>query len=100
MPRRARHPAAGMSARTAKIEPGNRHPVISMTQNRPGAEQLIQRQPPVEDVAADQAEASFQIARPQRQPPDHRGLEARRVGLDRFDHQIGHRVAMRVRQIR
>ncbi|MNC62556.1 hypothetical protein D3C75_1125870 [compost metagenome] len=54
----------------------------------------------MEDVAADQAEAPLQIARPQGQPPHHRGLKPRRMGLDRLDHQIGHRVAMRVRQIR
>ena len=66
-----------------------------MAENRAGAEELIQRQPPVEDVAADKSETPLQIARPQRQPSQHRGLEPRRVGVDRIDHQVRDRVTIR-----
>src|SRR6187401_2844663 len=61
--RGARDATTGMGARTAHVQPCQRCPVIGMTQHRPGAEQLIERQSAVEDVAADEPERALKIKR-------------------------------------
>ena len=55
--------AARVSARAAQIKTLQRHSIIRSTDHRPGAEQLVQPHLAVENVAADQAEAPFEIER-------------------------------------
>jgi hypothetical protein len=57
-----------MGAGAAQVEAGQRHPVIGMSEQRPGREELVEAHAAVEDVAADQAEAALEVERRQRQP--------------------------------
>ena len=47
----------------------------------------------MEDVAVGQAEDALQIEWRETLPPDHARFEARRIGFDRVDHEIGDRLA-------
>ena len=66
--------AARMGARAAHIESGNRTAIIAMPQHRPRREQLIELQPPMQDVAAGQPEHALQIERVLRPAADEPAL--------------------------
>jgi hypothetical protein len=50
----------------------------------------------VEDVAAHEAEGALQIERTHDLTAEDRRLEIRRIGVDRVDHEVGHRLAVLV----
>ena len=60
-----------------------------MTQHRTRREDLPQIERAVKDIAADEAECSFQIERRKDLAAEHRALEIRCMIIDRFDHEIG-----------
>ncbi len=66
-----RHAAPGMSPGSTQIEAGDRHAIVGMTEYWPRAEQLVKAESAMEDVAADQAETSLEIARSKGKPSDH-----------------------------
>jgi len=68
--------------------------MVRLAQDGTGAEQLIQRQPPVKDIAAHQTESPLEVQRRQRHPSQNARLEARCPAIDRVDHQIGDGLAM------
>ena len=90
--RRAGDAAARMRARAAHVEAGDRRAVIGMAEHRAGRKNLVERQRAMKDVAAEKAEGAFEIERRKHLPPEHRGLEVRRIGIDRLDHQVGDRL--------
>src|SRR5206468_11330734 len=96
MPRRSGYPAAGMRARTAKIEALQRHSVIGRADHRPGAAQLVEAHLAVEDVAADQAEAALEVERGVDLPPEHRLGKAWRVRIHGGDDRVGRFLALAV----
>src|SRR3954464_1768311 len=77
--RRSGDAAAGMRAGAAQIKAFERHSVIRRADHRPRAEQLIEPHLAVEDVAADQPEAPFEIERRMDLPAKHRLGETGRV---------------------
>src|ERR1700686_2990222 len=83
-----------MRARSAPIQPLERAAVIAVPQHRPRREQLVQAQGAMENVAADEPEGPLQIERTHNLPPEHRGLEIRRMSIDKIDHDIGNFLAM------
>src|SRR5689334_11742144 len=83
-----------MRAGAAEIKPRQRAAIVRITDHRPRAEKLVERQRAVEDVAADQAEIALEIERALDLPPEHRGLEARREAVDGPDHDVGDFLAM------
>ena len=89
----ARDAPAGMGTGTAMIEPFQRPAVVGMAEHRAGREKLVQRQGPMKDVAAEQAELPLEIQRGQRLAADHARRKARRVGIDGRDHQVGNFIA-------
>src|SRR5215211_4817081 len=91
---RAGHAAARMGAGAAHVKAGNGAPIIGMAQYGPGRENLTEIEGAVENIAADKAEGPLEVERRQDLAPQHGALEVRRIGVDRGDHQIGHRVAM------
>src|SRR5262249_44064360 len=86
--RRAGDAAAGMRARAAMVEAGDGAAVVRVAQHRPRPEQLVKRQCAMEDVAADEPERLLEVERAQRLAADDARLEARRVTIDRVDHQV------------
>src|SRR5690348_5671414 len=94
--RRAGDSPSRMSAGAAQIEAGDRHAVISMAQHWPCREQLVERQRAVKNVAVWQPEGALEIERRKALPRNNAGLESRRIGLDRIDHQVGDRLAVLV----
>src|SRR5262245_25358292 len=93
---RAGDAAAGMRARAAVVEARDGAAVVGMAEHWPRPEELVKRQRAVEDIAADEPERLLEIERAQGLASDHARLEARRIALDRVDHQVGNLVAMRV----
>src|SRR5215213_9880690 len=85
---RPRDSATGMRARSAQIEALERHPIIGGADHRPCTEQLVEPHFAMEDVAADEAEAAFEIERRMDLPPQHRGRKTRRVRVDRRDELV------------
>src|SRR5262245_10973928 len=66
---------AGMRTRPAQIEPAKRRAVVGMAEHRPRRPELVERELPVEDVAADQAEIALEVGGRERAVADHAGLE-------------------------
>src|SRR4029079_4398139 len=94
-----------MRARAAEIKARQRAAIVRISDHRPRAEKLVERQRSVEDIAADQAEIAFEIERALDLPAEHRRLEARRETVDRRDHEVGDFLAVvvpgfSVRQLR
>src|SRR5690606_25397306 len=81
-PRQAGDAAARMRARAAHAQPRQRAAVVALSQQRTRAEQLVQAQRAVEDVAADQTEGALQVQWRQRLVAKHGGAEVRRVAVD------------------
>src|SRR5690242_21821498 len=75
--------AAGMRARAAQIQTGDRHPVVGVAEHRPSGEELVERERAVEDVAAGQAELAFEVERRQHTSPEHAAREVRRNAIHR-----------------
>ena len=90
------HAAARMCARPAQVEARHRHAVVGIAQHRAGAEQLVEAQLAVEDVAVQQAEAPLQVERREHLPAQHAGLEVGGVRRHRVDHHVGELVLGRV----
>jgi hypothetical protein len=65
-----------------------------MTQHRPGAEELIERQSSVEDVAANEPARSLEIERTHDLPPQHTLLKSWSIAIHRRNHQVGHLLAV------
>ena len=78
-----------MRTRATQIKSGDRHAVVGVSEHRARGKELIERQRTMEDVAVGQAEDALQIEWRETLPPDHARLEARRIGLDRVNHQVG-----------
>src|SRR5258706_15763332 len=57
------HPPAGMRPGAAKVQIAQRHAVIGVSQDRAGAEELVEGELAVEDVAAEQPELTLEIER-------------------------------------
>ena len=87
-------PPPGMRARAAVVEARHRAAIVGIAEHRPRPEQLVERERAVEDVAAGEPEGLLEVERAQRLAADHARLEARRIAIDRVDHQVGHLVAM------
>src|SRR6185312_1164901 len=96
VPRDARDAAAGMRPGTAEIESFERHAVVPVSERGPGAEKLVQRELPVEDIAADEAELALEVERGKDPPAEDRGAEVRREPGHMVDHGIGGALALRV----
>src|ERR1700733_10423805 len=96
VPGRTGDAAARMRAGTAHVQPAERTAVVAVTEHRARAEQLIEAQRAVEDVPADQPEGALQVERTHDLASEHRRLEVGRVSVDGLDHEVGHRLAMRV----
>ncbi len=94
MPRRTGDATAGMRTRTAQIQARQRAAIAALTEHRPRAEQLIEGQRAVHDVAADQAEVAFEVERRLDLAADDEVLEPWRELVHGRDHQIGDFLAM------
>src|SRR5690606_9707983 len=68
----AGHAAARMGAGTAQVQARQRAAIVRLAEYRPRAEQLIEAQRAVEDVAADEAEVAFEIERALDLAAEHR----------------------------
>src|SRR5690606_33307719 len=75
--RKARDATAGVRAGAAQIQGLQGPAVISLPQQRPRREQLVEPQGAVEDVAAHQAEAALQVEWRQRLVAQYAGAEVR-----------------------
>src|SRR5690606_36967077 len=67
----ARHAAARVGTRPAEVKTGHWHAVGGIARHRPGAEQLVQGELPMENVAVDQPKAPLQVKRGQHLARDH-----------------------------
>jgi len=85
-----------MSARAAHVKTLQGPAVIAVPEHRPGRKHLIEAQSAVEDITAHKSEGALQIKRTHDLPPEYCRLEVRRIGVDRIDHEIGYRLAMRI----
>src|SRR5690606_10356606 len=94
--RQAGDAAARVAAGAAQVQAAERTAVIALPQQRARAEHLVEAERAVEDVAAEQADAALQVERAQRLVAEHAAGEVRRVLVHGVDHQLRHRVAMRV----
>src|ERR1041385_450092 len=65
-----------------------------MTEHWPGREQLIEAEHAVHDIAADKTEGALEVERAENLASNNGAAEAGRIAIDRFDHQIGNRLAM------
>src|SRR5262249_61393769 len=83
-----------MRARSAMIEALQRAAIIRIAQRRPCPDQLVERHGAVEDVAAGESEYLLEVERAQGLAADDACLEAGRVALDGFDHEIGDALAV------
>src|SRR4051794_2577037 len=81
--------AAGMRAAAAMVKALEWAAIIGVAQHRARREQLVQAQRAVEDVAAEQAKLALKIEGREGLPPEHALREARRVGIDGCDHEVG-----------
>src|SRR4051812_10488258 len=88
--------AAGVRACAAKIQALERAAIVGIAEHRSCPEQLIERERAMKDVAAGETEYPFEVERAQHLAAEHAGLETRRIAIDSVDHQIGHRIAMRI----
>src|SRR4029077_19539051 len=86
--RSPRHAPARMRAGAAHVEPLQRSAVVAVAEHRARAEQLIEAQGAVRDVATDEPEGALQIERTHDLTAEYRRLEVGSVGVDRVDHQI------------
>src|SRR5262245_46411539 len=91
-----RDAAAWMRPGPAQVKIWNRHAVIGVAQHRPRAEQLVEAELAMEDVAVDEAEATLQIERGEDLTAEHAGLEVGRVLVHRRNHQIGKLLPRRI----
>src|SRR6476659_10022343 len=80
--------SARMRSRSAEIEPLQGHPIIGGADHGPRAKQLIEAHLAMENVAADQSEAIFQILRRMNLATENRLGESRRMGIDGGDDLI------------
>src|SRR5437868_5154169 len=85
----AGHAAARMRARSAQVQPLQRHSIIGGADHRARAEQLIEPHLAMENVAADEAEAAFEIERRMDLATDDRLSEARCMVIDGRDDRVG-----------
>ena len=91
--RRAHHAAARMRAGPAQIQPADGRPITRAARHRPHHEHLIQAHFTVEDIAAGEAEAAFQIERRQHLLDGRSAIaEAGRVFFDEVEHAVGERL--------
>jgi hypothetical protein len=79
--------ATGMRAGAAHVESGERSAIVRKPEHRPRAEQLVECQRAVKDIAADETESAFQVEWRQSDGADDAGFEVRRVRIDRVDDQ-------------
>src|SRR4051794_38148913 len=69
--RHAGDPATRVRTAAAEIDALERHAVIAISQYRAGAEELVQRELAVEDVAAHEPQLALEIERRQQSARDH-----------------------------
>src|SRR5690349_24912623 len=74
--------AAGMSPRAAQVESRQRGAVVRMAQYRPRGPELVERELPVEDVAAGETEFPLEVRGGERAMAEDARAEARRGRLD------------------
>src|SRR5687768_5104985 len=75
MPRRARHSASRMCARTAHVKPFQRTAIVSVPEHRARTVELIQTQSAVKNIAADQTKFALEIERREHASSQYAGLE-------------------------
>ena len=87
---RTGHAATGVGACAAQVQAGNDTTIIRLPDHGPCAEQLVERQRAVEDVATNQAEGALQVHRRQHLPAQNGLRKSGRVLVYGRDHQVGH----------
>src|SRR5579871_580564 len=87
---------ARMGAGPAHVQTGNGTSVIPVAEHGPGRKELVERETPMHDVAADKTERTFEVERAQHASRHHAGLEAGCVAFHRVDHQIRDFLLLRV----
>src|SRR5258706_9919581 len=65
VPRRSGDSSARMRAGAAEIESAHGGAIVGVSEHRPRRKELVERERPVKDVPADQAEVAFEIERRQ-----------------------------------
>src|ERR1044071_5202418 len=85
--------APGMTPRAAQVEARQRGAVVRMAQYRPRRPDLVERELPVEDVAAGETEFPLEVRGRERAMADDARAEARRVRLDDVEDAL-HRLAL------
>src|SRR6266568_1382777 len=96
VPRRAGHPAAGMGARAAQVEPADGRAVLRPPRDRAHEEELLQRQVAVEDVPLGEAVGALEVERRQDLPRLDRPRHVRRVPPDDLHHAVAEELAVLV----
>src|SRR6478672_11929880 len=71
------------------VQPRHGRTVIGIAKSRSRPEQLVEGECAVEDIAARETEPLLQIERGQGLSAQNAGLEAGRIALNRFDHEVG-----------
>src|SRR5712691_12494195 len=78
-----------MRAGTAEIKAAHGRAVIRVAEHRSCRKQLVERQRPVKDVAADEAEIAFEVEGGQDFAREDALPEIRSVAVDRRDDRVG-----------
>jgi hypothetical protein len=85
--------AARVGRGAAHVKARNGRSIIGMPENRPCRIELVEAELPMKNITANEAELALEIERREDLARNNRRFEARRIGFDRVDHEIGDRLA-------
>src|SRR6056297_249304 len=88
-PRQPGDAATRVGAGTAQVQAGHGATIVGLAEQRTRAEQLVEAQRAMKDVAAQQAVLALEIQRREEAASENAGGEVRRMTVHRGDRQVG-----------